>query len=142
MAATLMDAAFPMNEPSFAQFRVCLYALALAFALPAMALAQALPEVQQAEQAILQAQQADADHYAPDLLEGARQTLVQAQLAAASRSRSERRQAPALAARAAVDADLARVRSEQASIETGLLQRRNEIAELNRRLGQHGEGAP
>lgn len=130
-----------MNEPSFAHFRKRLYALVLAFALPVTALAQDLPEVQQAEQAIQQAQQADADHYAPDLLEEARQTLIQAQLAA-SGSRSERRQAPALAERAIADADLARVRSERASIDAGLLQRRNEIADLRQRLGLDGEGAP
>lgn len=142
MAATQKDAAFPMNDPSFAHFRRRLYALALAFALPSMAMAQALPEVQRAEQAILQAQQADADHYAREMIDAARQTLVRAQAAATSRSRSERRQAPALAERAAVDADMARVLSEQARLEAGVLQRRNEIAELRQRLGLATEGTP
>lgn len=136
------DAAFPMNDPSFAHFRRCLYALALAVALPSLAVAQALPEVQRAEQAILQAQQADADHYARELIDGARQTLVRAQAAATSSRRSERRQAPALARRAAVDADMARVLSEQARLEAGVLQRRNEIAELRQRLGLATEGTP
>ncbi|KAF1686634.1 hypothetical protein B1992_06915 [Pseudoxanthomonas broegbernensis] len=131
-----------MNDPSFAHFRRRLYALAVASVLSVTAQAQALPEVQRAEQAVMQAQQADADHYAPDLIGAARQALVQAQAGAASRSRTDRRQAAALAERAAADADLARVRSEQARAESALRQRQGEIAELRQRLGLDGEGAP
>src|SRR5690606_8264959 len=70
----------PMNDPSFAYFRRTLYALVCTFGLVVTAQAQtALPAVQQAERAVLEAQQADADHYAPDLIEAARQGLIEAQ---------------------------------------------------------------
>ena len=144
MAATRTGRDVPqMNDPSFAHFRKRLYALLAAFGLAVTAHAQApLPELQRAEQAVIQAQDADADHYAPDLIATARQALVQAQAAAASRSRADQRQAVAVAQRAAADADLARMRSEQAKAEADLQQRRDEIAALRQRLGMAAEATP
>ena len=98
-----------------------------------MAQATQVPELQLARQAVERASRADADQYAPDLLVSARQTLDAAQ-AASEGGRSERRQAPALALRAAADADLARARSEEAVARAQLDQRRAEAAELQRRL--------
>ena len=80
-----------MNEPSFAHFRRRLYALVVASGLAVTAQAQVVsPDVQKAEQAVQRAQQADADQYAPELLDQARQGLVQAQAGALSRSRKRR----------------------------------------------------
>lgn len=131
----------PMHR-SFAQFdlRLCVMvgALALLAALPYQAVAQAAitPEIVMAQQAVNRADQADADQYAPELLAAARTTLAQAQAAASSRR--DRKLAPDLALRAAVDADLARTRSAEAVANAQLQQRRSEIAELQRTLD--GEG--
>lgn len=133
-----------MSDPSFAYFprRLCLLVAAFGLAVTAQAQVALQPELQKAEQAVLQAQEADADHYAPDLIGMARTTLVQAQAGAASRSRAEQRQALASARRAAADADLARVRSEQAKVEADLAQRRQEVQDLRQRLGLTGEVNP
>lgn len=131
-----------MNLRSFAYFTRRLCALALASGLAVTAHAQvASPEIQRAEQAVMQAQQADADHYAPDLLDLARQSLMQAQAGIQSRSRNDRRQALDLALRAAVDADLARARSLQIQADSALQQRQTEIVDLRRQLGLSG-GTP
>lgn len=132
-----------MNDPSFAYFpqRLCALLLASGLAVTAHAQTAAVPELQRAEQAVVKAQRADADHYASDLLELARQTLVQAQTAALSSSRRERREAAPLALRAEADADLARVRSELAQVEAAVQARRNEVDELRQRLGLATEGA-
>jgi hypothetical protein len=111
-------------------------ACALAFALPAFAQV-APPELAVAEQAVQQATQADADQYAPDLVNLARQELMQAQQAAMDRG--ERKQVPRLAARAAADADLARVRSEEAVARAQLEQRRAEVARLQSGLAGEGD---
>lgn len=116
-----------------------LYVMALALALSAHALAQdGAQELAQARQAVEKATQADADQYAPDLVQLARQGLQQAQIAA-NGGRSERRNAPALAQRAAADADLARARSEEATAVAQLQLRRNEVSQLEKQL-QTGEG--
>ncbi|WMJ71470.1 DUF4398 domain-containing protein [Stenotrophomonas sp. 24(2023)] len=111
-----------------------LYVMAFAFAAsgPVMAQDGAL-ELAQARQAVDRATQADADQYAPDLLDMARQGLEQAQRAAGDRR--ERKNAPALALRAAADADLARARSEEATTTAQLQLRRNEVTKLQRQLG-------
>ena len=115
-----------------------LYVMALALALSAPALAQdGALELAQARQAVEKATQADADQYAPDLVQLARQGLQQAQIAA-NGGRSERRNAPALALRAAADADLARARSEEATAVAQLQLRRNEVSQLEKQL-QNGE---
>lgn len=93
----------------------------------------AVPELQAAQQAVDRADRADADQYAPDLLASARQGLAAAQ-AASQGGRSERRQAAALAQRAAVDADLARARSQEAVAQAQLEQRHAEISDLQQRL--------
>lgn len=115
--------------------RHALYVTALAFALsaPATALAQdGALELAQARQAVERATQADADQYAPDLINLARQGLEQAQRAAGDRR--ERKNAPAMALRVAADADLARVRSEEATATAQLQLRRNEVTQLQRQL--------
>ncbi len=128
-------------HPSFAQFHrfLCVtvgaFALLAALAAPAHAQVAASPELVAAQQAVNRADQADADQYAPELLDSARTALSQAQAAAAA-SRRERKLAPGLALRATVDADLARARSEEAVANARLQQRRQEIGELQRTLGE------
>jgi len=127
-----------MNPLSFAQLRQGLYGMALVMAMSAPASAQeATLELAQARQAVERATQADADQYAPDLLDMARQGLEQAQRAAGERR--ERKNAAPLALRAVADADLARARSEEATITSTLQLRRNEVSQLQRQLG-NGEG--
>ncbi len=113
--------------------RQCLYVMALAFVLSAPAFAQdGALELAQARQAVDKATQADADQYAPDLIDLARQGLEQAQRAAGDRR--ERKNAPSMALRAAADADLARARSEEATATAQLQLRRNEVSQLERQL--------
>jgi hypothetical protein len=125
---------------SFAQFRrfLCVtvgaFALLAAFAAPSHAQVALAPELAAAQQAVNRADQADADQYAPELLASARTALEQAQAAAASRR--DRKLVPGLALRATVDADLARARSEEAVANARLQQRRQEIGELQRTLGE------
>ena len=127
-------------HPSFAQFRrfLCVtvgaFALLAALAGPLHAQVAASPELVAAQQAVNRADQADADQYAPELLDSARTALTRAQAAAANRR--ERKLVPALALRATVDADLARARSEEAVANARLQQRRQEIGELQRTLGE------
>ncbi|HEY0333202.1 MAG TPA: DUF4398 domain-containing protein [Stenotrophomonas sp.] len=121
---------------SFAQIRRSLYVIGFAI-MTAPALAQVAPELSMAEQAVQRATQADADQYAPDLISQARQTLMQAQQA--TQDRSLRKQLPALATRASVDADLARARSEEAVANAQLQQRRAEVSQLQSRLGGEGQ---
>jgi len=118
---------------SFAQIRRALYVTVFAFALSGAAQAQdGALELMQAQQAVDKATQADADQYAPDLIAVARQGLEQAQRAAGDRR--ERKNAPILAVRATVDADLARARSEEATATAQLQLRRNEVSQLQRQL--------
>lgn len=127
-------------HPSFAQFRrsLCVtvgaFALMAALGTPLHAQVAATPELVAAQQAVNRADQADADQYAPELLSSARTALEQAQVAASSRR--DRKLAPGLALRATVDADLARARSEEAVANARLQQRRQEIGELQRTLGE------
>lgn len=129
---------------SFAQFRrfLCVtvgaFALLAAFAAPSHAQVALVPELVAAQQAVDRADQADADQYAPELLASARAALEQAQAAAANRR--ERKLAPGLGLRATVDADLARARSEEAVANARLQQRRQEIDELQRTLGEGEAG--
>ncbi|MBD9369590.1 DUF4398 domain-containing protein [Xanthomonas sp. XNM01] len=128
-----------MNLRSFAYFTRRLCALALASGLAVTAHAQVLaPEIVRAEQALMQARDAYAGHYVPDLMEQAEDGLRQAQAGIQSRSRNDRRQAADLALRAAADAELARARSLQIQAEATLLQRQTEIADLRRQLGLGG----
>ena len=115
---------------------------ATGLAVTAQAQVVASPDVQRAQRAVQQAQDADADQYAPELLESARQRLIQAQAGAMSRSRGDRREAEQLAREVAADADLARARSERAQAEAALAQRRAEIEGLRRSLDLPAEGAP
>lgn len=116
-------------KASFAYLRSTLYGVACALALAGPALAQdAAVELAAARQAVERAIAADADHYAGDRMAAAQQLLEQAQRAALDKR--ERKQAPALARRAEVDADLARVLSEEAVANALLQQRKAEVAEL------------
>lgn len=123
-------------KPSFAQLRRFLYVTACASALCAGAWAAQDPaaaDLLAAQQAVDRADRADADQYAADTMAMARQQLEQAQRAAGDRR--ERKQAPLLAQRAAADADLARVRSEEAVVQAALAQRQAEVERLQRQLG-------
>lgn len=124
---------------SFAQFSrpLCVtvgaFALLAALAMPSRAQVAGSPELAAAQQAVNRADQADADQYAPELLNSARTALAQAQAAAANRR--DRKLAPDLALRATVDADLARMRSNEAVANARVQQRRQEISDLQRTLG-------
>jgi len=137
MAAHPLNATALLMKNSFAQFRrslcvlIGVFALVMCMAIPAAA--QSVAEVEAAQQAVMRAEQAYADQYAPELMNSARQILVQAQ--AAALNRRERKKAPALAIRAHADADLAHARSEEAVALAQLQQRQTEIAELQRTLG-------
>jgi len=126
-------------KASFAQLRRLLYVTACATALSGSAFAQdpGAADLLAAQQAVERADRADADQYAPDMMAMARQQLEQAQRAAADRS--QRKQAPLLAQRAAADADLARAQSEESVAQAQLAQRRAEVEQLQRQLAT-GEG--
>ena len=132
------SATAPLMTVSFAYLSrpLCAVACALALSLPAMA-QDANADLAVAAVAVQRATDADADQYAFELISQARDGLSAAQTAALDRR--QRKQAPLLAQRAAVDADLARVLSEEAVANADLQQRRAEIAQLQRSLG--GEGA-
>lgn len=122
---------------SFAYLRQSLYGIACFMVLSSPAAAQVAPELTAAEQAVQRATQADADQYAPDLVNLARQELMQAQQA--QLDKRQRKQVPQIALRAAADADLAKARSEEAVVTAQLEQRRKEVAQLQNTLNT-GEG--
>ncbi|AMU97282.1 DUF4398 domain-containing protein [Xanthomonas citri] len=123
---------------SFAYLRRSLYGIACFMVLSSPAAAQVAPELTAAEQAVQRATQADADQYAPDLVNLARQELMQAQQA--QLDKRQRKQVPQIALRAAADADLAKARSEEAVVTAQLEQRRKEVAQLQNTLNT-GEGS-
>lgn len=129
-----------MNR-SFAQFRWLLCAACLAFMAAPLASAQeaAPAELAAAQAAVQRATDADADQYAPDLIQTARDKVSQAQ--ALAEARSGRKQAPLVALQAQADADLARARSEQATVQAKLAQEQSEIDRLRKAVNQP-EGAP
>lgn len=126
---------------SFAQIPGLLCAACLAFAAVPSAHAQqaALAELAPAQAAVQRASEADADQYAPDLIQAARGKVSQAQVLA--QSRGGRKQAAQVALQAQADADLARARSEQATTQARLAQEQSEIDRLRRALDQP-EGTP
>ena len=133
--------------PSFAQlprvpqllrqrcFDAIAIALVIALTFPQFAAARTpLPthELGAAQAAVLRAEAADADQYAPDALLRAKNALSQAQAALAARKNAD---ATGLAQLSAAEADYAHARSREASLQTELTRRRAEIAELRQRLG-------
>lgn len=127
---------FPMMI-SFAQMRRSLYvafALSCVFVFSVPVLAQGTSsELEVAEQAIQRATQVDADQYAPNLINQARQLLMQAQHALLDRD--QRKQGPLIAQRAAADADLATARSQVAMLQAQVEQRKAEVMQLQNTLG-------
>ena len=122
---------------SFAQFRLPLLAAVLASALAGCASTPPpTGELSTAQQAVMRADDADADQYAPQDLNAARSALSAAQ-GALSQGKDE--DARRLALTAVAEADLALARSREAKTGAELNQRRAEIAELRRRL-QTGAG--
>lgn len=122
---------------SFAQFRLPLLAAVLASALAGCASTPPpTGELSAAQQAVMRADEADADQYAPQDLNAARSALSGAQ-GALSQGKDE--DARRLALTATAEADLALARSREAKTSAELNQRRAEIAELRRRL-QNGAG--
>jgi hypothetical protein len=102
---------------------------------PCMALARdPLPsqEIDIAKAAVLRAEAADADQYAAEALLRSRTTLSQAQAALAARKAAD---AVGLARLAAAEADFAHARSRAAAQQSELVLKRQEIADLRRRLG-------
>jgi hypothetical protein len=129
-----LNAAYLMMIRSFAQIPGLLCAACLALAAMPAAHAQeaVVAELTAAQASVQRATEADADQYAPDLIQAAREKVSQAQ--ALSQSRSGRKQAPQVALQAQADADLARVRSEQATVQAKLSQGQAEIARLQKTL--------
>ena len=123
-------------RPSFAHFpagghaRIC--GLAIAFALAGCAsLPPPTAELDAAQQAVVRAENADADQYAAAELAQARDALARAQ-AAMARGREDDARLDANAATA--DADLARVLSQAATTRADRRQREAELAALRARL--------
>ena len=131
----------PLMRRSFAHFRTTLHAPLLALLLLAgcATLPPPTAELDAAQRAVAAAEGADADQYAPALLDDARRGLQQAQ-AAMARGRDPEAREAALAASAA--ADLARVQSGAARVRADSLQRRAELEELGARLQLQGEVDP
>ena len=127
---------------SFSYFRRSLPVMAAAVAalalsgIPVFAQTAPTPELEAAVQAVQRADRADADQYAPEPLATARQTLAQAQAAHAAR---DKKKTLDLAQRAAVEADLARARSQEAVALAEVAQRQAEIADLQRQIGAEGK---
>lgn len=123
---------------SFAQLRGTLYVMAAALVVTLATISTSgaqtatTPELQAAIDAVARAGAADADQYAHDTIESARQLLRQAQAAQANR---DKREAEDFALRAAVEADLARARSEEATANANLAHRQQEVAALKQKLG-------
>lgn len=128
-----------MTSRSFAHFhRAGLLTASLSACL--LAACATLPpptrELADAQQSVVLAGNADADQYAPDLVESARAELSRAQAAMAAGDEDEARTAAVAAAAAG---DLAAVRSREQVLEQDLAQRRREIAELRTQLGLEGD---
>ncbi len=136
-----LNAAYLMMIRSFAQIPglLCAACLALAAIPAAHAQEAAVAELAAAQASVQRATEADADQYAPDLIQAARDKVSQAQ--ALTESRSGRKQAPQVALQAQADADLARVRSEQATAQGKLVQQQSEIDRLRKTLNLP-EGTP
>ena len=123
-----------MNPPSFAHFT---HAGLLTASLSCLLLAACatLPpptaELAEAQQAVAMAGNADADQYAPELVESARAELSRAQAAMAAGDDDEAR---ALALAAAAAGDLATASSRARVLEQDLAQRRDEIGQLRGQL--------
>ena len=121
-------------QPSFAQFRTALQALACGCVLALTACASLPPptgEISAAQEAVPRAGNADADQYAAAERGRARNARSAAQAALASGRDDEAR---TLSVRATALADLAHARSREASTQNELSQRRTEIADLRQRL--------
>ncbi|MGO4260198.1 DUF4398 domain-containing protein [Lysobacter sp. TAB13] len=121
---------------SFAQIRLPLLAAVLASGLAGCASTPPpTGDLSAAQQAVMRADDADADQYAPQDLAAARSALSGAQ-AAMSQGKDE--DARRLALTAAAEADLAFAHSRETLTNAELNQRRAEIAELRRRLQSGG----
>jgi Domain of unknown function (DUF4398) len=94
------------------------------------------PELIAAEAALARAESADAQQYAADALLRARSSFNQAQAKWAERKKPD---ATSLAQLAAAEADYAYTRSREATVQSDLKQRRQEIRELRARLGIEGQ---
>src|SRR5512138_2586972 len=123
----------PPMASSFAHFRTTLQALACGCVLALTACASLPPptgEINAAQQAVMRASDADAEHYAGEELARAQSLLTMAQAALAERRESEARD---LGQRAAALADVAHARSREAAVMAELEQRRAEVAGLRQR---------
>lgn len=124
-------------QTSFAYFLRALQSVLLITLLAACAtLPPPTGELAAAREAIARAESADADHHAGPVLEQARGELGLAQ-SALDASRMDDARHMALAA--AASADLAHARSREKVVNQQLLQRRNEIRELQQRLQPEGQ---
>lgn len=118
--------------PSFSHLHRLLAGTVLACALAACAtLPPPTSELNAAQQAVVRATGADADQYARDQIELARQGLSRAQAAMANGDNDNAR---AFALAASADADLARALSLEALATSQVAQRRAEVQRLQRQL--------
>ena len=134
MAVDIPQCRGRLMRKSFAHFPTALHAPSLALAMLLAGCASLPPptaELDLAQRALAAAERADADQYAPELLEDARRALQQAQ-AAMSRGRDPEAREAALAASAA--ADLARVQSGTTQLRAEYRQRQADLAQLRARL--------
>jgi len=121
---------------SFAHFRLPLLAAVLASGLAGCASTPPpTGELSSARQAVMRADDADADQYAPQDLNAARSALSAAQ---AAMSQGKEEDARRLSLTATAEADLAHARSREAVVRAEFDQRQAEIAELRRRLQEGG----
>ncbi len=118
--------------PSFSHLHRLLAGTVLACALAACAtLPPPTSELNAAQQAVVRATGADADQYARDQIQLARQGLSRAQAAMANGDNDNAR---AFALAASADADLARALSLEALATSQVAQRRAEVQRLQRQL--------
>lgn len=121
-------------RPSFAQFRHVLHAMLAIGALTLAGCATLPPptaELDAALQAVAGAEAADAEQYAPQALAAARSELQAAQAAMERRRDADAR---ALALSAAVDGDLARVRSRHQTTRSAMTQLQADVDGLRAQL--------
>lgn len=123
---------------SFAHFRTALLGAIAAFGLAACAtLPPPTGELNEAQASVMRATDADADQYAPESIETARDALGRAQAAMAEGREDDARR---LALAADAEADLAYVKSQHALARAELAQRQAEVERLQQRLQRAGGG--
>lgn len=140
MAASFAQMPRVPQHPSPLRGRAQAASLVILLTFPMLCAAKTPPptaEIDAAQVAVLRAERADAEQYAGETLQRARDALARAQAALAARRSDD---AVVQARLAAAEADYAQARSREAAQQDELAHRRAEIAELRKTLGM--EAAP